>query len=102
VVSVTDTHGRVLGFLDRRCYFSFHIAPQLYSEAEWTPFQTHYFSENLVAQGIEHGPLDLYPGTLTTRPQRQSPVFYINVYKFILYLSGNTTLLSSVARNSDH
>jgi hypothetical protein len=22
-------------------------------EAEWTPFQTHYFSENLVAQGIE-------------------------------------------------
>jgi hypothetical protein len=26
-------------------------------EAEWTPFQTHYFSENLVAPGIE--PLDL-------------------------------------------
>jgi hypothetical protein len=24
-------------------------------EAEWTPFQTHYFSENLVAPGIEHG-----------------------------------------------
>jgi hypothetical protein len=22
-------------------------------EAEWTPFQTHYFSENLVALGIE-------------------------------------------------
>jgi hypothetical protein len=22
-------------------------------EAEWTPFQTHYFSENLVAQGIK-------------------------------------------------
>jgi hypothetical protein len=21
-------------------------------EAEWTPFQTHYFSENLVAPGI--------------------------------------------------
>jgi hypothetical protein len=28
-------------------------------EAEWTPFQTHYFSENLVALGIEPGPLDL-------------------------------------------
>jgi hypothetical protein len=28
-------------------------------EAEWTPFQTHYFSENLVAPGIEPGPLDL-------------------------------------------
>jgi hypothetical protein len=28
-------------------------------EAEWTLFQTHYFSENLVAPGIEPGPLDL-------------------------------------------
>jgi hypothetical protein len=27
-------------------------------EAEWTPFQTHYFSENLVAPG-RTGPLDL-------------------------------------------
>jgi hypothetical protein len=25
-------------------------------EAEWTPFQTHYFSENLVAPRIETGP----------------------------------------------
>jgi hypothetical protein len=24
-------------------------------ETEWTPFQTHYFSENLVAMGIEPG-----------------------------------------------
>jgi hypothetical protein len=24
-------------------------------EAEWTPFQTHHFSENLVAPGIEPG-----------------------------------------------
>jgi hypothetical protein len=29
-------------------------------EAEWTPFQTHYFSEkNLVAPGIEPGRLNL-------------------------------------------
>jgi hypothetical protein len=28
-------------------------------EAEWTPFQTHYLSENLVAPGIEPGPLDM-------------------------------------------
>jgi hypothetical protein len=27
-------------------------------EAEWTPFQTHYFSENLVAPGIEPGHLE--------------------------------------------
>jgi hypothetical protein len=40
--------------------FSFQVAPQLYShEAEWTPFQTHYFSENLVTPGIEPVPLDL-------------------------------------------
>jgi hypothetical protein len=26
---------------------------------KWTPFQTHYLSENLVAPGIEPGPLDL-------------------------------------------
>jgi hypothetical protein len=28
-------------------------------EAEWTPIQTHYFPGNLVAPGIEPGPLDL-------------------------------------------
>jgi hypothetical protein len=48
VVSVTDPHCRVLGFVDRSRY-----------EAEWTLFQTNYFSENLVAPGIELGPLDL-------------------------------------------
>jgi hypothetical protein len=32
------------------CYIHTYIHPH---EAEWTPFQTHYFSENLVAQGIE-------------------------------------------------
>jgi hypothetical protein len=52
VVSVTDLYGRILGFLDRRRYFFSH-------EAEWTPFQTHYFPENLVAPGIEPEPLDM-------------------------------------------
>jgi hypothetical protein len=28
-------------------------------EAEWTPFQTHYFSENLAVHGIEPEHLDL-------------------------------------------
>jgi hypothetical protein len=31
------------------------------SSVEWTPFETHYFSENLVAPAIEPGPLDLCP-----------------------------------------
>jgi hypothetical protein len=39
----------------------FQVAPCT-QEAEWTPFQTRYFSENLVALGIETGPLDLWPG----------------------------------------
>jgi hypothetical protein len=32
----------------------------------------HYFSENLVAPGIKSGPKNLWPGTLTIRPQRRS------------------------------
>jgi hypothetical protein len=31
VVRVTDPYGRILGFLDRSCYFFFLVAPQLYS-----------------------------------------------------------------------
>jgi hypothetical protein len=31
VVSVTDSYGRILHFLDQSCYFSFQVAPQLYS-----------------------------------------------------------------------
>jgi hypothetical protein len=44
VVGVTDPYDRILGCTHK---------------AEWTPFQTHYFSENLVAPGIEPIPLDL-------------------------------------------
>jgi hypothetical protein len=57
VISGTDPYGHILGFIDRSGYIFFHVAAQLYSEAEWTPFQDHYFSENLVAPGIEPGPL---------------------------------------------
>jgi hypothetical protein len=31
VVSATDPHGRILGFLDRSRYYLFQVAPQLYS-----------------------------------------------------------------------
>jgi hypothetical protein len=58
VVSVTDPYGRNLGYLNLSRYFFFQVAPQLYSEAEWTPFQTHYFLENLVVPEIEPEPLD--------------------------------------------
>jgi hypothetical protein len=52
-------YGRILDFLDRSRYYFFQVAPHCNHEAEWTPFQTHYFSENLVAPEIEPGPLDL-------------------------------------------
>jgi hypothetical protein len=39
-----------LGFLDQSRYFFIQVAPH---EAEWTSFQTPYFSENLVGPGIE-------------------------------------------------
>jgi hypothetical protein len=48
----------MLGFLNRSRYFFFQVAPQLSSrgyEAEWTPFQTQYFPENVAVPGIEPG-----------------------------------------------
>jgi hypothetical protein len=59
MVSVPTPYGRILGFPDRSRYFSFKQLFNCTHETEWIPFQTHYFSENLVAAGIEPGPLDL-------------------------------------------
>jgi hypothetical protein len=59
VVSVTNPNGRILGFLDRSRYFLFQVASHCTHEAKWTPFHTHYSSENQVAPEIEPGPLDL-------------------------------------------
>jgi hypothetical protein len=67
MVSVTDPYGRILGFIDRSRYFSIKQLLSCAHEAEWTPFQTHYFFF-LVVPGTEFEPLDLYPRTLTTRP----------------------------------
>jgi hypothetical protein len=44
-----------LGFLDRSRYFSFKQLLSCPHEAEWTPFQTPCFSENLEALEIEPG-----------------------------------------------
>jgi hypothetical protein len=58
VVSVTDSYGRILGFLDKSRYFSIKQLLSCTHEAEWTPLQTHYFFF-LVVPGIEPGPPDL-------------------------------------------
>jgi hypothetical protein len=43
-----------LGFLDPEpLLFLSSSSSVILKEAEWTPFQTHYFSENLVEPGIE-------------------------------------------------
>jgi hypothetical protein len=44
-----------LGFLNRSRYFSSKQFLGYPHEAERTPFQTHYFSENLIASGMEPG-----------------------------------------------
>jgi hypothetical protein len=49
----------MLGFLDRSRYFSSKQLLSCTHEAEWTPFQIHFFSENLIVPEIEPGPLDL-------------------------------------------
>jgi hypothetical protein len=49
VVSVLYTGGATFAF---KWLFTFR------HEAEWAPFQTLYCSENLVALGIDPGPLD--------------------------------------------
>jgi hypothetical protein len=58
VVSVTDPYGRILSFLDKSRYFSIKLLLGCTHEAEWTPFQTHYFFF-LVVPRIEPRPLDL-------------------------------------------
>jgi hypothetical protein len=44
-----------LSFIDRSRYFSIKYLLIYAHEAEWTPFQTHRYAENLVAPGIERG-----------------------------------------------
>jgi hypothetical protein len=42
-----------LSFLDRGCYVFFKERLNYPHDADWTPFQTHDFSENVVAVGME-------------------------------------------------
>jgi hypothetical protein len=55
VVSSTKPPAVNFGFLDWNRYCPFKQLLSYPHEAEWTPFQAHYFSENLVAPGMEHG-----------------------------------------------
>jgi hypothetical protein len=61
VISAADFSGNNLSFLDRSRYFSsMYCSSSTVLTSQRIPFRTHYFSENLVASGIEPGSLDLY------------------------------------------
>jgi hypothetical protein len=70
VVSEDGPYNRILGFLDRSSYFFFRVAPPLYSRGwvDAVPDQL-FLRKSGSAQESNPGPLDLYPRTLTTRPQ---------------------------------
>jgi hypothetical protein len=55
----------LIGYLGQSRYSFFQVVPQFYLRGWVAPFQKYYFAENLVAPGIEPGPLDIYPETLT-------------------------------------
>jgi hypothetical protein len=70
-----------LNFIDRSCYFSFKYPLSYPHEAEWTPFQTHCFSENLIDPEIEpgtSGPVARNSDHETTEVVND----YINIYFF--------------------
>jgi hypothetical protein len=54
-----ENRARASGSAARNSYHWTTEAVNCTHEAERTPFQIHYFSGNLVAPGIEPGPLDL-------------------------------------------
>jgi hypothetical protein len=59
VVRMTDPTAVFSAFYIGASTFSFKQLLNCTYEAEFTPLQTHFFSENLVAPGTEPGSLDL-------------------------------------------
>jgi hypothetical protein len=55
VVSATDPHVCILGFLDRSHYCFFQVAPQLYSRGWMGSFSDPLLLKNLLAPGIKAG-----------------------------------------------
>jgi hypothetical protein len=63
----------------------YQVAPQLYSRG-WMHPVTDPLLFFLVVPGIEPGPPDLYPRTLTTRPQRRSSDTDFNVHNIQMHI----------------
>jgi hypothetical protein len=67
-----------LSFLDRSRYFLSSSSSFIPTRAEWIPFQTHCYSENLVEPGIERGTPWL--------PARNSPKSLYELAIYILWI----------------
>jgi hypothetical protein len=67
MVGAARPHGLLISVFWTVAAIFIQIAPQLFSRAGWIRFQKHWFSENLVAPGMN-------PGTSprTTKPERRS------------------------------
>jgi hypothetical protein len=72
VVNVTDFNGSILGSLHRNRYFFFQVAPQLHSWDWVDPVPDALLFRKSGSAG--NRTLDLWPGTLSTRPQRRSTI----------------------------
>jgi hypothetical protein len=92
-----------LSFLDRSRYFFFQLAPHFSSQGlsgpRSRPTVTHKIWQR---QESNSGPLDLQPGTLTTRVQRRSVYdhFLSNLIRFIIILSSHPSVLCRVSTDN--
>jgi hypothetical protein len=72
VVSVTDPYGRILFSRPEPLLFLPNSSSVVLTRLSGPRSRPATCKKYLVMPGIELGALDLQPGTLTTRPQRQS------------------------------
>jgi hypothetical protein len=81
VASTTDNYGRILDFLDRSRYIFLHVAVQFYSGGWVDPVPGALLLRKIwESRESNSGSLYLYPGTLTTRPQRGSLTLFSYLY----------------------
>jgi hypothetical protein len=72
VFSMTDPYGGILDFLDLSHYFFKYSSSVVLTRLSEPCSRPTASQGSLVAPGIETGPLDLWPGTLTTNVTKSS------------------------------
>jgi hypothetical protein len=84
VVIVTDSYGRILGFLDWSRYFFFQVASQLYSRGWVDPV----LDSLLLRKSGSAGNRTRTTGTLSIRPQKRS-VKLLTTHKLAMWQNSN-------------